>query len=100
MGTVDDMEKAFREMEQKYEKMGFFNADRSLMTRSTGVDEEALWISAEAAKNLYDKDLALFFDSRNTTDFDVSHVRGARAMPGHTMEQLAGIGSTPAFRET
>merc|ERR1711924_34804 len=93
------MEKVFRDMEQKYEKMGFFDVDRRFISRNTGIDEDVLWISVEAAKDLYDKDLALFFDSRNTTDFDVSHVRGARAMPGHTMEQLAGIGSTPAFRE-
>jgi len=97
--SVDEMEKAFRDMEQKYEKMGFFDVDSNFISRSTGVDEDALWITAEAAKDLYDKDLALFFDSRNTSDFEVSHVTGARAMPGHTMEQLAGIESTPAFRE-
>lgn len=97
--SVDEMEKAFREMEAKMQKMGFFDADRTWMSFAQGVNEDSLWITVEAAKNLLDKDLALFFDARNTTDFDVSHVEGARSMPGHTMGQLASIEKTAAFKE-
>lgn len=97
--TVDEMEKKFREMEKQYESMGFFGMDKRARDRRTGVDEDLLWISVEAAKDLFDKDLALFVDSRNTTDYDVSHVEGAKCLPGHTMEQLYNIERHPVFRE-
>jgi len=97
--SVDEMEKKFREMEKQYETMGFFGMDKRARDRATGVDEDLLWISVEAAKDLFDKDLALFVDSRNTTDYDVSHVEGAKCLPGHTMEQLYNIERHPVFKE-
>lgn len=96
--TVDEMEKSFREMESKLEKMGIFAHEKKLVQNEIGIDEDALWITPEAAKDLLEKDLAIFLDSRNTSDYDVSHVRGAHSLPGHTMEQLARIEFTPSFR--
>jgi len=96
--SVDEMERAFRDMEQKYDKMGFFDIDRQVLAGRTGVDEDQLWASPELGRDLLQKDLAIFLDSRNTTDFDVSHVRGAHSLPGHTMDQLVNIEMTPAFR--
>lgn len=95
--SVDDMEKAFREMEQKFQKMGLFDHDKRGWEQSTGVSEDELWISCEQAKDLLQRDLAFFVDARNTTDFQVSRARGAYSLPGHTMEQLYGIESTNTF---
>jgi len=91
--TVDEMEKTFREMENKFEKMGVFDYQKQ-----SGLDDERVWISPTDAKDLLERDLAIFLDSRDVTDFDVSHVRGAHSLPGHTMEQLFSIERTRAFQ--
>lgn len=96
--SVDEMEKAFREMEEKFQKMGLFDHDKRGWEQSTGVSEDELWISCEQAKDLLQRDLAFFVDARNTSDFQVSRAQGAYSLPGHTMEQLYGIESTTTFK--
>jgi len=82
--TVDEMEESFRDLERQYSRMGFFEA-------------EQLWISPEAAHRLLQRDLTIFLDARDVRDFEVSHVHGAHSLPGHTLEQLAGLEFTKTF---
>lgn len=96
--TVDDMERTFREMEQRYEQLGVFEFQKLRTKKQFGVDDDSLWITPQDAKDLLDKDLVIFLDARNTTDFEVSHVVGAHSLPGHTMEQLRSVERTPAFQ--
>lgn len=96
--SVDEMEKAFRDMESRLEKQGIFDQEKQGFVRATGVNEDTLWITAESAKDLYDKDLALFIDARDVSDFAKSHVDGAHSLPGHTMEQLSTLTYTSTFR--
>lgn len=95
--TVDEMEKSFREMEKQYEQMGVFEFQKRSTKKQFGVEEERLWISPEEAKGLFDMDLAIFLDARDTSDVGVSHVCGAHSLPGHTMEQLANVERTAAY---
>eukprot|EP00747_Dinoflagellata_sp_TGD_P171742 gnl/TRDRNA2_/TRDRNA2_206516_c0_seq1.p1 gnl/TRDRNA2_/TRDRNA2_206516_c0~~gnl/TRDRNA2_/TRDRNA2_206516_c0_seq1.p1 ORF type:complete len:627 (+),score=96.58 gnl/TRDRNA2_/TRDRNA2_206516_c0_seq1:2-1882(+) len=95
--TVDEMEQSFREMEQRYQSLGVFEFEKKKAKKQFGVDEEQLWISVEDANALLINDLVIFLDSRDTKDFDVSHVAGSYSMPGHTLQQLRNLDQTAAF---
>lgn len=80
--TVDQMSQAFHNLEDYLEAQGAFGA---------GAIEDHLWVDAAEGERLRQRGLAFFIDSRDTRDYDVSHVHDALSLPGHTMEQLEGL---------
>jgi len=76
------MSQAFHNLEDYLEAQGAFGA---------GAIEDHLWVDAEEGERLRQRGLAFFVDSRDTRDYEVSHVRDALSLPGHTMEQLEGL---------
>lgn len=46
----------------------------------------SLVISLQEAENLYHENRALFLDARDTGSFDAGHIRGARNLPWHEVD--------------
>ena len=76
------MEQAFRNLEEFFEAQGAFGEDQL---------DDHLWIDPAEADRLRERGLAFFVDSRDTPDYDVSHVKDAHSLPGHTTGQLEGM---------
>jgi len=87
--SVSEMEASFRMMEEFFAAQGAFGADQ--------IDDN-LWVDAVEAERLRAADLAMFVDARDATAFAVSHVLGALPLPGHTMEELAGLADHATIR--
>ena len=85
--SVGEMEQAFRNLEEFLEARGAFGEDE--------VDDH-LWVDAAQAERIRRSGLAFFVDSRDTPDYDVSHVKDALSLPGHTTNQLEGLLAHPA----
>jgi rhodanese-related sulfurtransferase len=77
--SVHEMEQAFHNLEEFLEARGHFG-ESSI--------EDHMWTDPLPAERLRRSELAFFVDSRDTSDFETSHVKGALSLPGHTMEQL------------
>eukprot|EP00971_Amphidinium_carterae_P197426 3918293-Amphidinium_carterae.1 len=75
--SVHEMEKSFQEMEAKLSKFAMFEHEKLDFNRRTGLNEDDLWSTCAEAKDLYDKDLAMFVDARSDYDFLASKVVGA-----------------------
>ena len=84
--SVQDMEQSFRNLEEFLEAKGAFGAEQ--------VDDN-LWVEAAHAETLRQRGSCFFVDSRDLRDFEVSHVKDALALPGHTMEQLQNLTHHP-----
>ena len=54
-----------------------------------------MWVEAAHAETLRQRGSCFFVDSRDLRDFEVSHVKDALALPGHTMEQLQNLTHHP-----
>ena len=80
--TVSEMEQAFRNLEEFFEARGAFGEDQ--------VDDH-LWVEPAEAERLRRRGLAFFVDARDTPDYNVSHVKDAHSLPGHTTGQLEGL---------
>ncbi len=61
--------------------------DWSMEARLMSPSGERLDISLVEAKNLYLKKSAIFIDARPTDDYEKGHIRSARSLPWHEVDQ-------------